>query len=106
MSAGASTKIEQGIGNSAMQLQPKLPKLSRVGSNSEEDFAVEDAFFKLSALSYQYKRESRMLGKTPDVEVFAKRVQEVFRQFCQDCGLSIADIPELDAIRQRSLLQP
>jgi hypothetical protein len=97
VSAGAGTTNEKEIGDYELEPEPRLSKLPRVGSgNSEEAFAVEDAFFQLSALSYQYKR-SKMLKTAPDVEVFAERVRSVFRQFCMDCGLSITDIPELDA---------
>lgn len=70
----------------------------RIGSESEEDFAVGDALAQLSAVSYQYKRESIMSGSNPDVDAFVDKVQKIFRRFCEDCGFAnITEFPELDA---------
>ena len=97
MSAGTSKAIEPLHGSSDIPLEPKPAKPARVGTgNSEDDFAVKDAFLQLQAVSYQYKRETKMKG-TPNVDAFAERVKNIFNQFCEDCGLYITDIPELDA---------
>ena len=98
MSAGTTKASDAQQGSNDIAPEPRSTKPARTGSaNSEDDFAVKDAFLQLSALSYQYKRESKKTGRTPNVEVFADRVRSVFHQFCEDCGISITDIPELDA---------
>jgi len=98
MSAGTSKANEALHGSSDILPEPQSAKPARIGSgSSEDDFAVKDAFLQLQAVSYQYKRESKMKKGTPNVDAFAERVKNIFHQFCEDCGLYITDIPELDA---------